>query len=127
MDVFFQAPATRDSKGAGSYHDASLLSSLDKSDPKKIGGLFEAMFYRMIFKEMRNSSLGDPLASSFNSQQVREMHDDELANQLGAQGHLGVVKMIEDYTQQMDSDNVVNPKDFNRFFGQPLGLLKDTV
>ncbi len=110
-----------------SFYSNNPLEGASRKDPKKVGALFEAIFYRMIFKEMRESELAsEDLLSSSESKQARAMRDDELSNYLGAQGNLGVIDLLEKDAAVMESGSVVRTEDFGQVFGAPLGgLLKD--
>ena len=73
------------------YSDA-LSTKLDAKNPKAIGGQFEAMFYRILFDEMRTEE--DPLMGDNEGQQVQAMFHDELSNLLGSQGKLGIADLV---------------------------------
>jgi flagellar protein FlgJ len=98
MVLTAQAYMPQASQRPKSYYTSSgMLSKQDQQDPKKVGTLFEAMFFQMILKEMRNGELAEPLFNSPAMKMQREMYDDELAMQLAQKGDLGIGKMIEEY------------------------------
>lgn len=70
------------------------MNGADRNNPEKVAGKFEAMFYRILFKQMRDGQLADPLLSSSSIKQMEEMRHDELAEHLGAMGHLGIKDLI---------------------------------
>lgn len=111
-----------------SYYSTKLLNSKQSQDPKVVGGLFEAIFYRQILHEVRQSSLSDGLLEGGDSQQVKQMFHEELANHMGQLGHLGIQKMIEEHIETFNSKNTIHPKDFHLLVGnqsKSKGLLKD--
>lgn len=112
-------------KGQAHFLSNDPMQGLDKSDPKAVGAKFEAIFYRMILKQIRESKLDDGLFSSSAMETRAEMRDDELAGVLGQAGHLGIIKMIEDFSAKMASEDVVHPQQFNTALNAPKGLLKE--
>lgn len=86
---------------ATGFYSNQVLSAQDRKDPKKVGAMFESMFYRMIFKEMRASS-EDPLFGGSGMDQWKEIRDDEMAQVLGMQGKLGIADMI---TESIEAEN----------------------
>ncbi len=76
--------------------DSYYGNSVNARSPKKIGGQFEAMFYRMFFQQMQEGELAEPMFDSHAMRQVRSMQFDELSNYLGQQGHLGMGRLIEE-------------------------------
>lgn len=122
LDSFFDRQLSVGSK-VNSYYSTEILQGKNRKDPKKVGGLFEALFYRILFKGIRDCALDETV---FDSQQMgtyREMQDDELANHLGAMGHLGVVKMMTDFIEKTEGEGVVRSSEFHEKFN-PKGLLK---
>jgi flagellar protein FlgJ len=90
---------------ARNVHDMSSINSLreavnsgDESALQEAAQQFEAIFVQMMLKSMRKAQ--DALAdedSPFNSDQVkfyREMHDQQLANDLSSGGGLGLASII---------------------------------
>lgn len=78
-----------------SFYSNNYMNDAARKDPYKLGGMFEAIFYRTIFQQMRDSSIGeDPFMNSAGAKQIRTMMDDELANALGREGHMGFGEMI---------------------------------
>lgn len=98
-------PSLISSKSSSSYYTQNLSSKEMKDDPKKLGGMFEAIFYRMIFDQVRKASLDEEMFDSSALQQVRQMQDDEMAQVLGAQGHLGISDMITKYIDNVEPQN----------------------
>ena len=78
-------------KQASSFYGNNLNAN-NLKDPAEVGGSLEAMFYRLILKNMRESTLDeDPLLDGgFQSEQYREMQHNELAEMLGREGKLGI-------------------------------------
>lgn len=108
-------------KHSASFYGTDQLLGAGKKDAQKVAGEFESIFYRMLFKAVREASMGDPLFDTSQMQTVKEMQHDELANVLGSEGHLGVVKLVTDYVEKVQGENVVQPGKFSQF----MGLLKD--
>lgn len=81
---------------AESFYSNQFLKGSDARSPTKVGRAFEAIFYRMILKQARETELATPLLDSPAMKQMREMQEDELATQLGNQGKLGIAKIVED-------------------------------
>jgi Rod binding domain-containing protein len=86
-----------------SFYESSVINPADRKDPRKVGALFEAMFYRMLFKQVRDSEMTEPFFSGFQSEQIQEMRDDELANSLASEGQLGISNLITDYLAKQDA------------------------
>jgi Rod binding domain-containing protein len=126
MNDLFSLPGVSTKPSSGGFLQPGNLSPADRKNPKLLGAKFEAMFYRMILKQTREASLGDPLFGSSQTDSLKEMQDDEMSNVMGAEGHLGVVKMITDYMEEMESDRIISPKDFDTLAAAPAGLIKDT-
>lgn len=97
------------------YHDMSGIDNLraaakngDEKALHEAAKQFEAIFVHMMLKSMRQAQ--DVMSdenSPFNSQQVkfyRDMHDQQLANDLSSQGAMGladlIVKQLSPQTQQ---------------------------
>lgn len=78
-----------------SFFSNSLFDGADRKDPKKVGAHFEAMFYSMMFKEMRESKLAEDPLSSSGLKQVEEMLHRELSLKLGQRGDLGIIEQLE--------------------------------
>lgn len=100
-----------------SVHDLNSLDTLrnagkngDKGALEEAAKQFEAIFVQMLLKSMRQAQ--DALAdkdSPFNSDQVkfyRNMHDQQLANDLSTNGNIGLADVI---IQQMSINNGVMP------------------
>ncbi len=78
-----------------SIYSTSFMGKDVRNDPKKLGGQFEAIFYRTMLKQMRDAQLEeDPFENGMGAGQIRTMMDDELANVLGQRGYLGIGDMI---------------------------------
>ena len=106
-----------------SYYSKGVLQGKDRKNPKKVAGMFEAVFYRILLKGIRDSSLNETLFDSQQMSTYKEMKDDELSNHLGAMGHLGVVEMVTDFIEKTEGEGVVRPEKFHEKFS-PKGLLK---
>jgi flagellar protein FlgJ len=72
-------------------------------DPKKVAGMFEALFYRTMLRQVRESSMGDPLFESSATKQAQEMMDDEMAVELGKKGDLGIANMMLEMIEKRES------------------------
>lgn len=92
-----------------SFYSNAALSGADRKSPEKVAGMFEAMFYRMLLQQARDSSLSDGLFDSPEMKQIEGMFDDELAQYMGAQGHLGVADLINERQAKMVSVEELNP------------------
>ena len=100
-----------------SYYSNLMLEGRDKGDPKKVGGLFEAMFYRIIFQQMRTSAISeDVLMPSSAGKYMQEMYHNEMANLLGNQGKLGVVDLVVDASKKQQKAEI-----------DMMGLVKDQI
>ena len=83
------------------FYSNALVGVEGKKDPKKVAGLFEGIFYRMLFQQMRaEQEGGDPLFDSGQMRQVVQMHDDEMANKLGKMGQLGIRPVLEEHMRR---------------------------
>ena len=82
------------------------LSVKDRKDPRKIGGSLESIFYRQIFKILRESALDEGLLDGFESQQLREMQHDELAEKVGHEGKLGIVDLVVDAIEMENKSKI---------------------
>jgi len=109
---------------AHSFYSKTASGAKQTKDPKAIAGQLESIFYRMLFKQVREASLGDALFDSPTMKTVKEMQDDEWANHLGGQGHLGIVKLVTDHIEKVEGERTVLPNEFKEMFGAPKGLLK---
>ncbi|SCA62600.1 hypothetical protein SCG7109_AB_00560 [Chlamydiales bacterium SCGC AG-110-M15] len=125
MDISQALLAPSSKKGKAHFFSNDPLSGLDKTDPKVVGAKFESIFYRMILKQIRESELDDGLFTSNAMKTRKEMQDDELANVLGGAGHLGIMKMIEDFTAKVTGEGVVHPNAFSKNLEAPQGLIKE--
>jgi Rod binding domain-containing protein len=97
-----------------SFLSQSISLADAKKNPEKLANQFEAYFYRILLKEMRNSSLDEnTLFNSNEMNHLRQLQDEELAGLLGAQGKLGIKKMILNQLDQMTSDNTYSPDRFH--------------
>ncbi|MBN4066670.1 rod-binding protein [Simkania negevensis] len=103
MDISFAMPAAQ--QPIKSYYVGGTLDAKEAADPKKVGALFEAILYRILFKEARNSSLDDGLFDSMASKQYKEMMDDEMANVMGQKGYLGIASILEKEEASLGKDN----------------------
>ena len=95
------------------YMKGALLSPKDKVDPKKVGVLFESLFYQMMLKEARNSKLEDSPFDNKDSEFYKEMWDNELSMQLAERGELGIVDMVSNFIEEREGG------------ASNLGMLKD--
>jgi len=125
MDISQDLLAPSSKTGQAHFFSNDPLSGLDKSDPKVVGAKFESIFYRMILKQIRESELDEGLFTSNAMKTRKEMQDDELANTLGGAGHLGIMKMVEDFTAKVNGDGVVHPNTFRKSLDAPQGLIKE--
>ncbi|CAM5206985.1 flagellar assembly peptidoglycan hydrolase FlgJ [Alishewanella longhuensis] len=97
-----------------SYHDLSSLQQIRtaaKNDEK--GGLrqaaeqFEAIFFNMLLKSMRQANAAFESEGMMNSQTTefyRDMHDSQMASDLAQKGSLGLADLL---VQQLDPQAVV--------------------
>lgn len=97
-----------------SYHDLSSLQQIRtaaKNDEK--GGLrqaaeqFEAIFFNMLLKSMRQANAAFEAEGMMNSQTTefyRDMHDSQMASDLAQKGSLGLADLL---VQQLDPQAVV--------------------
>lgn len=111
--MIFQAPKSVD---IGGYYSKPNISEEDKKDPEKVGAMFEAIFYRMILKEARSSSLGDPLFGSVQTDRAKEMRDEEFAHHLASKGQLGIKKLIVDHIKKLEGEDTIPPERFQEVF-----------
>ena len=95
------------------YKQGDLLSAEDKKDPKKVGVLFESLFYQMMLKEGRNSKLEEPLLDSQSSEYYKEMWDNELSMRLAERGDLGIADMVAKFIEEREGGT------------SQIGMLKD--
>ena len=93
-------------------------------DPKKIAAQFEAIFYKMIFKQMRESETNDDFFSSSEMEMVQGLNDEAVAEEIGKRGDLGIGKIVLDYIAKHESEDTVSPDQFDKMFNEPSGLLK---
>lgn len=95
MDVpFGLGPETLGAAGTSSFYSSQLTGGAKGAKPEAVAGQFEAMFYRILFQQMRDTELADPLLDGPGLDQMRAMHHDELASHLGQEGHLGIKEMV---------------------------------
>jgi Rod binding domain-containing protein len=73
---------------------AFLTNERIPNDPKAVAGQFEALFYRILFEQTRGEEDEDSLLGGSEGQQIQGMFHDELANELGHQGKLGIADLI---------------------------------
>jgi Rod binding domain-containing protein len=111
--MIFESPKATD---IGGFYSSSLMGEADKKDPEKVGAMFEAIFYRMILKEARESSLGDEIFGNKQVENYKEMRDEELAQNLAAKGHLGVKKIVVDHIEKVQGKDTVPPEMFQEVF-----------
>jgi Rod binding domain-containing protein len=93
-------PRLQETAPASFYGNASL-NGPDREDPRRVGAQFEAIFYRMLFRQMRESSLDEGLFDGRDMEQFQEMQHNELANALGAMGELGIIDAVVKEASQM--------------------------
>ena len=101
---------------APSFYGQDMLKGLSK-DPEAVAGQFESMFYRSLFKQMRDSQIEEPLFGGSNFEQMQAMQHDEMASYLGAQGKLGIKEMILEEIESRQGTAMEGEKN--------LGLLKN--
>lgn len=89
-----------------------------KKSPKELAAKFEAIFYRILLKQARQSELGGSLFDSRESEQYKEMRDDELSLQMGKKGHLGIVDLVMDYVKKKESKDIIPLERFSEVFGK---------
>ncbi len=82
------------------YKKGEVLSEEDKKDPRKVGVLFESLFYQMMLKEMRSSKLEESPLDSQDSEFYKEMWDNELSVKLAERGELGVADMVAKFIEE---------------------------
>lgn len=123
IDLISRGALARDR--AGGFYEGVRLTEKDKKNPKKIAAMFESIFYRMLFKQMRESSVSQSIFDSSQMRMVQEMQDDEFSSYLGARGDLGVAKVLMDFMEKSASEKVVSPGNFEERFSLKEGLLKD--
>ncbi|MBB64332.1 MAG: hypothetical protein CMO81_04640 [Waddliaceae bacterium] len=99
MDSLSLAVPARAQVQQASFYSSDALSGMSRKDPKKVATQFEAIFYRMILKQMRDSSLSEGLFDSSAMQQTQSMQDDELANLLAGHGALGIKDLVMSQVQ----------------------------
>lgn len=104
QDQLLQARNVHDVQGLDSLRKAAKAG--DKKALEEAAKQFEGIFVRMMLKSMRDAQ--DVLAdedSPFNSQQVkfyRDMHDQQMASDLAANGSVGLASII---VQQLGQDS----------------------
>lgn len=87
-----------------SFHSSELSAKLDHKNPQAVAGQFEALFYRMMFEQLRTSMEEDPLMGDNEGQQIQQMFHDELAGLLGSKGELGIMDLVA-----KDIEKATNP------------------
>jgi Rod binding domain-containing protein len=107
-----------------SFYGNEAFQGSSRKDPKKVAAMFEAIFYRILFKQNKEAELEDSFFGSSEMSTMKDMRNDELANQLGAMGQLGIMDMVEKFLERSTSDKVVSPDKFKERFGIKGGLLK---
>ncbi len=123
MDIPFATHAIVERQRADSFYGMAPMGKGGVRNPKKVAAQFESIFYRILFKQMRDASLGDPFDSHAMGT-VKEMRDDEIANLLGATGNLGIKDLVTDFLEKQESEDVVHSENFKIAFQNPQGLLK---
>ncbi len=101
------------SQAKKSFYSDNLLSGKESKDPEKVAGMFEAIFYRMIFQQMNKPVFGDdldPFVSDEKTSQFKEMQFAELANQLGEQGKLGIKDLVMNEVKKREESH--SPESF---------------
>ncbi len=93
------SPPTADTS-ATSFYTGDFAAAMDTKNPKAVAGQFEALFYRMMFEQMRASIDEDPLMGGYEGEQVQSMFHDELSSILGARGSLGIGDMVTQHMEQ---------------------------
>ena len=101
------------SSQTSSFYTEDLVAE-GKRDPKQIAGKFEALFYRLMFEQMKNTESEDPLMGSNQGKQLKGMWYDELANHLGQSNSLGIGDLILQDIEQRQGPSA-----------SPQGLVKD--
>ena len=80
------------------------------NDPKKIGARFESIFYRILLEQFNESELAeDPLMSSFQGKQMKQMYNEEIATILGNKETLGFSKKINEWMQKQNGNQTPIP------------------
>ena len=69
----------------------SNRANLDKAAQK-----FEAMFVNMMLKEARKTSFGGDMFNSNSIKTFRDMQDNQIAQEMGRHGSLGLARAIAD-------------------------------
>ena len=147
MDTSFSAGKSQSLiEQSRNYHDIKGLDNLrraahsgDEKALEEAAKQFEGIFVQMMLKSMRQAQ--DVLAdenSPFNSQQVkfyRQMHDQQMANDLTHNGSIGLAEVIvqqlggmtDKYTPAGIARNGANLADFNRSNSQQVAHAQDSV
>ncbi len=120
MNMNMTGPQLHTQSTTSGFYDNQFLKNGNKTDPAEVGAQLESYFFRLILKEMRETAMEDPMFNSSDFQHIRQMQDDEIANLLGAQGNLGIKKMVSEYIQKTQGDDVIQVEDMF----QQGGLLK---
>jgi flagellar protein FlgJ len=90
----------RESAAPVDAHDFKQFAALRRSDindPKalrEVARQFESIFTKMMLESMRSASFGDPLFGSDQSDQYRDMFDDQMAVQLTSGRGIGLADML---------------------------------
>ena len=76
---------------------AALRRGAGEQDPntlREVARQFESVFTKMMLESMRSASFGDPLFGSDQSDQYRDMFDDQMAVQLTQGRGIGLADML---------------------------------
>jgi Rod binding domain-containing protein len=88
-----------------SKSDLNPLNGVKQHSPQelqKISKNFEAIFFRMLFKEMRNTvQKSNVLGNSRTMEFFEMMRDEQLSDQLASSGGLGIGKLIYNKLQEV--------------------------
>jgi Rod binding domain-containing protein len=112
MDISaFRAQGVSSATAAGEVTNFYDTGSIDKAkgDPKKLAGMFEAMFYRSMFEMMRENSVDEEgLMDSYQGKQTLAMQHEQLSEILGQSGQLGIAGMIQkEMERQQDASGML--------------------
>lgn len=71
------------------------LNDPEPSDLRRVAEEFESVFMSMMLKNMRAATPGDELFGSKAMDKYQQLHDQQLAQNLGGEGGLGIADMVE--------------------------------
>jgi flagellar protein FlgJ len=109
---------------------SGLRRGADASDPavlREVAGQFEALFIQTMFKNMRDTSLGDPIfGQSDQHDMYQDMLDKQYALEMSSGPGIGLADMLVRQLGGEESADVESPQQLSlsteRFSGSPLPL-----